>query len=692
MLKSMPLFYSSPPKPAKQTENKKTPKPSTSSESESDSLSIESSSEEAHPKNHMRTENHKQTPPLEHFSQSPLEVTETEHVKDKHKKGLRKKIVHLFDKGGKRKVKKPQEENCQPVTVDQIKKLIKSQHFYEASQHLIVMQKQSNSNLDNRNDEETLGDQTEIEDLLELLYQEVLSIIQSSISIASTQPQLLNNAVKTIINWIEEEEERSIHSRLRTWKEEWRNTIQKSVEERMKAPPLVNNKDLSTIANNFLHMGKTMKDDMITVVQHIKHHYPEHFQVCNTYAKFYHHYFSSQMEMFAEFELSKEDIYLLLSWVQNLYPKDIKNHSVLVNELDEASLGNLLPLEQIKRLEQTYLIHEADSVRCWLDRSLEIEVKRWMQGTAPHILGDCFHSELSIDAIKAVYGAQKHAEDITPVLGHQMSAFLLTELLTFLQSYKKKLEIFIKENKHNQYFEAIIIANINNFKNFRTHMKESTGSADSDVKTKIFSLLDDLQNTGFNVLLQPLFQELQPLFKKFNEKKWALCSGIMDEIISVMEPRICLFKKMEKSHRQVIMERIHLYLVQKYIQRLMWKNTTLKSLEKQNQLSELIQSHASILYTFCTENGSKATWLESALPSLAEIIRLQDPDAIKIEVSTLARRYPDIKWRHLCAILNIKSLLSTEFKSIMSVLKIHGDATLPSSSLFSGIRVPFPLH
>lgn len=41
------------------------------------------------------------------------------------------------------------------------------------------------------------------------------------------------------------------------------------------------------------------------------------------------------------------------------YFRDIKNHSVLVNELDEASLGNLLPLEQIKRLEQTYLIHEA---------------------------------------------------------------------------------------------------------------------------------------------------------------------------------------------------------------------------------------------------------------------------------------------------------------------------------------------
>lgn len=49
-------------------------------------------------------------------------------------------------------------------------------------------------------------------------------------------------------------------------------------------------------------------------------------------------------------------------------------------------------------------------------------------------------------------------------------------------------------------------------------MKESTGSADSDVKTKIFSLLDDLQNTGFNVLLQPLFQELQVFLQIFTIK------------------------------------------------------------------------------------------------------------------------------------------------------------------------------
>lgn len=41
--------------------------------------------------------------------------------------------------------------------------------------------------------------------------------------------------------------------------------------------------------------------------------------------------------------------------------------------------------------------------------------------------------------------------------------------------------------------------------------------------------------------------------------------------------------------------------------------------------------------------GSQATWLNSALPKLAEIIRLQDLGAIKMEVATLASTYPDIR-------------------------------------------------
>lgn len=50
-----------------------------------------------------------------------------------------------------------------------------------------------------------------------------------------------------------------------------------------------------------------------------------------------------------------------------------------------------------------------------------------------------------------------------------------------------------------------------------------------------------------------------------------------------------------------------------------------------------------ILQTALFLQGSTATWLHRALPMIAEIIRLQDSSAIKIEVATYATWYPDFR-------------------------------------------------
>lgn len=177
---------------------------------------------------------------------------------------------------------------------------------------------------------EKMDDQNEIEDLFGLLKQEVLAILQSSVAIALSQPELLQNAIRALAEQVKEDErveleentcETVVCSHPRNWKEAWRNAVETSVTERMTLLPSVGNEGISTTARTFLHMGMTMKKDLITVVQFIKPHYPEHFQVCDTYAKFYHHCFSSQLETIAQFELGNQDTYLLLTWVQDIYPK-----------------------------------------------------------------------------------------------------------------------------------------------------------------------------------------------------------------------------------------------------------------------------------------------------------------------------------------------------------------------------------
>lgn len=136
------------------------------------------------------------------------------------------------------------------------------------------------------------------------------------------------------------------------------------------------------------------------------------------------------------------------------------------------------------------------------------------------------------------------------------------------------------------------------------------------------------------------------------------------------------------------MEVIHLHLVKEYIIRLSKRRLVLRTPEQQQQLAGHILANAELIQNFCTENGSPATWLHRALPTLAEIIRLQDPSAIKIEVATYATWYPDFSKGHLSAILAIKgNLSSSEVKSIRSILDINTGAHEPSKPLFSLINV-----
>ncbi|XP_017721687.1 PREDICTED: tumor necrosis factor alpha-induced protein 2-like, partial [Rhinopithecus bieti] len=80
-----------------------------------------------------------------------------------------------------------------------------------------------------------------------------------------------------------------------------------------------------------------------------------------------------------------------------------------------------------------------------------------------------------------------------------------------------------------------------------------------------------------------------------------------------------------------------------YIIQLSKRRLVLKTAEQQQQLAGHILASADTIQHFCTKHGSPATWLQPALPTLAEIIRLQDPSAIKIEVATYATCYPDFR-------------------------------------------------
>ncbi|XP_034498066.1 tumor necrosis factor alpha-induced protein 2 [Ailuropoda melanoleuca] len=458
-------------------------------------------------------------------------------------------------------------------------------------------------------------------------------------------------------------------------------------EERLCAQPAAAAEGRSEAERIFLHMGRTMKEDLEAVVERLKPLFPAEVDVVAVYAESYHEHFAAQLAAMAQFELCERDTYMLLVWVQNLYPNDIINSPKLAGELQRVQLGSLLPPRQIRLLEATFLSNEVASVKELMARALELESQRWAQDEAPQKLDGHCHSELAIDIIQIISQGQVKAESITLDLGVQIKQVLLLELAAFLRSYQRAFDEFLERCRQLRNYRANVIANINNCLSFRISM-EQQWQTPQDLPGHLLGPLSELKSHGFDTLLQRLFGDLKPLFKRFTQTRWVAPAQTLEEIISTVAERLPEFSELHDCFREELVEVIHLHLVKEYVIRLSKRSLVLKTAEQQQQLAEHILANADAIQRFCSQNGSSATWLHHALPKLAEIIRLQDPSAIKIEVATYATWYPDFSKGHLSAILAIKgNLSSSEVKSIRSILDVSTGMHRSSKPLFSLIKI-----
>ncbi|XP_044520563.1 tumor necrosis factor alpha-induced protein 2 [Gracilinanus agilis] len=696
MMKMMTFFQPSQSNPSvpPQYESEPSPigrKPSAVSETESDTISL-ASSEDLSPR-----------------KEGGL-IPYKEEEKKKKKKGIRK-MLNVINKGIRRKShSSPSDEvpemeakpDTPPPTVEELYSALE-QGQLEVAHHLVRLERELAQDGSGMNEEELIRQQSKVEALYTLLKIAVLRVLRWP---KETEPGLLLQALNIILE--QEQEDRRVAAearepsalvttRPRRWLKLWQEGVQDSVEARMTRPhsmtpdgPRPEGKEASSeAAQSFLHMGKTMKEDLLFVAERLQPLYPAEFNVFHTYAMCYHNYFSAHVSSMAQFELSKQDTSLLLLWVQNLYPNEIINNVKLSGRLQEIGLGSLLPPKQIRRLEVNYLSDETASVQELMNEGLKLEVKKWSEDKEPIYLEGYFHSELPIDIIQIISGLQIKAENITIDLGKQIKPLLMTKFSSFLKSYQQAFVDFLEKGKQQKHYRAIIMANINNCLAFRTHIEKVSQTLKKEPSSFIFHPLPEIEQGGFNILLQDLFLVLKPLFKRLTQTRWATHEETVAEIIRITSERLPEFKALRKRYQEDIMEAIHLYLVKEYIIRLSKKRLVLRTADLQLTLAGQISMDATNIQHFCSQNGSPATWLEPALPTLAEIIRLQDTSAIKLEVATFANRFPDFSKGHLGAILTIKGNLShSEIKSIKNILDVSTLVTDSSKSLFSLIKDP----
>uniref|UniRef100_A0A8C7LUX8 Tumor necrosis factor, alpha-induced protein 2a n=1 Tax=Oncorhynchus mykiss TaxID=8022 RepID=A0A8C7LUX8_ONCMY len=433
------------------------------------------------------------------------------------------------------------------------------------------------------------------------------------------------------------------------------NLLEKMVDSQMRnATVEEDNISVSSVDNlstsmkrEVCRMGKRLKEDVLRVARDIRDCYPPDFDVCNLYVRLYHQKFSARLTELARSGLDVDDCNYLLCWVNNYYPNDILKHKDLEGHINMESLGTLLSEKDLTTLEEQYLLQKESRVRTWFSKALSKEEEGWLSGKSPELIdGYCF-CPLAIDIIQAVDGAMREARTI---LGSEAKAQrILCQLDSFL------------------------------IRDFIVRREESIPE---EIRTSCMSTLADLRDCGYGYFTGPIHEELRVQYHRLWTQAWFTGGQmVLDEVLGTLDRHMQQFTDLKPICVEELLGRLHMEMMVEYVKRMMKRKMRLKDKEQQETAAKLLAEDSSKLSTYFTEAGSKICWLSEVLPKMAEVVRLQDPGSIQLEIVTLARDFPDLSWRHISALLSLKANLSTaDVRGIKESLEVNRPSVTSSNT------------
>ncbi|KAM9840515.1 tumor necrosis factor alpha-induced protein 2a [Aulostomus maculatus] len=410
----------------------------------------------------------------------------------------------------------------------------------------------------------------------------------------------------------------------------------------------------SPLKRQVCRVGKRVKDDLLTVVRTVKDCYPPEMDILNVYAGLYQHNFSTRLTEVASTELDADECSYLLFWVNHYYPQEILQHEELKGEIDTARLGSLLREETLNQLEHQYLTHREDKVKLWLQTALKKEEESWLSDKKPELMDSYYFSPLAIDVIQ-VFNCS--LTECKCVIGDQSKVQRITAHLdNFLTSYKRSVEDFVKGRRGD--IPSLVKAHLVCEEQFRDYITSQTGSLSEQLRRCCLDTLAALKDCGYRCLIGPIHSQLKLYYTQLWTSGWLDGSlPAVDSLLGSLNEQLPDLTDLKPSCRQSVLSSLHQDVVVKYVE--MMLKAKMKSREQEVGGAQRMVEDAQKINSFFSEGGSsESSWLGEMLCSIADLLRLQDPVTVQLEMAVLASKFPDLSDAHVSALLSLKTGLS----------------------------------
>lgn len=473
----------------------------------------------------------------------------------------------------------------------------------------------------------------------------------------------------------------------RHWRRHWEDAVRRSAQERVQRPGAgltsEPRKGVSDLAQLLAELGGLVRRDLQKVRLVVQPAYAAAgFPAWETYLRAFHCAVAQRLQELAHAARGCEQLYLLLDWAANVYGSpDFLGAPDLA--LPTEPLPPLLAPEVWARLESDYTSFLETKIASCFDGILQLEQNRWAAAESPDVLQGLYHVPLSIDVHMLVAEHVKAAGAISAELEATTLRICTRALSHFLPRFEKS---FLESEAVS---EPHLGAYINTCEELRTSLLAKFPGTLEELEKPLVAVTGSFQKH----LLQGLQHDVQPLFRVLCTKSWLTrdtLHPIMDKVVAFAHH----LKHVTPPLAKETLQEVHRYIVREYLVQALRPRERFRGMERVNGSQKMNLDAQAIGDTF-QGLGSEATWLNQAIPCVAEILGETYKDDIQRHLETLIQSYPDIRRNHVLAILALRrlgrrrnqSLLQHTQDLLRAAAKTGGSGPAQDRVLFSEIEL-----
>ncbi|XP_078103345.1 exocyst complex component 3-like protein 2 [Sander vitreus] len=518
----------------------------------------------------------------------------------------------------------------------------------------------------------------DVELLYEELQKELWAVVRESLRLPTAGPnlglvvQVLQQEEQADKDWALSASAAPGGPRPRRLKQRWREAVEEAADSSLPQKAEFTAGELDKYLDR---LRARVVDDLGAAKRNVVSIYPEDFQPFQEYVQSYHQAVARRLGAITDNQLEITDIYSLLDWLHNIYNRDVLGTVCITSPFSRDRLCPLLPLETVGRLELDCLNSVRTKVTTELSQVLDEEEKRWMEML--HI--EEYQITLAKTVIQRLQVDLERSASINRSLGSRVAQCSLNGLADFLYSFQRKVEMFHEGMQNGMFgdnedgYVSKTIALVNccpPFRGFVQRCAQCDPSVSEDSLRRANKALDHIVQQGVRVLSERLYLHIRPFFERLVKRKWLSNTEPYEQIEALIKEYFKKYLRMDSPPYQLLVAEVHRRVVMEYLRSVMRGRIICTSMKMRKRMAGRLRDEGRQIKVLFKDLESPSSWLDSALSHISEIIQLEDVPSIQMEVGVLVREFPDVRKKHVSAILNIRGTTrQAERQEILNIVK-----------------------